>query len=118
YVVYMRAATQPRRGWAYAAVALCFVLGLLAKPMIVTFPFVLLLVDYWPLRRWPSWQSPSWQSPSRQSPSRRAWSWRIVVEKLPLLAIAAVSSWVTVRVQDAGGAMINLHSLPLKSRVA
>ncbi len=49
YVRYVRAAPTAGR---YAAVCLLYVLGLLAKPMLVTLPMVLLLLDYWPLRRW------------------------------------------------------------------
>ena len=75
-----RYAERPTRG-RYAAVAALFALGLLAKPMLVTLPFVLLLLDAWPLRRL---------------------SWRAVVEKIPLLALSAVSAAVTVAAQRAG----------------
>lgn len=69
----------------FLAVAGAFALGLLSKPMLVTFPFTLLLLDLWPLRRlsWP----------------------KTFLEKLPLIAIAAAASVVTYFVQLSGGAL-------------
>jgi protein O-mannosyl-transferase len=71
----------------YLAVAGLFALGLLSKQMLVTLPFVLLLLDFWPLRRLST------------SPAR------VVVEKIPLLVIAACAALVTVLAQDSGGAL-------------
>jgi len=71
-----------RTSLRYAAVVLLFALGLMAKPMLVTMPFVLLLLDYWPLRR-------------MTSGTFR----RLVVEKLPLFVLAAASCVVTSLVQ-------------------
>lgn len=85
-----------------ALVVLLFALGLLAKPMLVTLPFVMLLVDVWPLRRWTG----------PQALARR------VREKLPLFALAATSSWVTYRAQAAGGATGSVEDFPLDERVA
>ena len=74
-------------GWKrYLAVALLFAAGLASKPMVITLPFVLLLLDYWPLAR------------------ERSWS-RLALEKIPLLALSAVSALITMRAQQAGGAM-------------
>ena len=84
YAPYARA--KDRR-W-YVATAACFGLGALAKPMIVTLPFVLLLLDVWPLAR-----------------VNRSSFRSLVVEKLPLFAIAIGSGVVTVIAQRAGGAM-------------
>ena len=77
----------------YGLVALLFALGLMSKPMVVTLPFVLLLLDYWPLRR-------AWTPATTRTP----WT-RLVVEKLPLLALSAASAVITLVVQKAGGAI-------------
>jgi tetratricopeptide (TPR) repeat protein len=75
----------------YWLALLCFVLGLLSKPMLVTWPFVLLLLDYWPLKRlWPG----------------RVWP--LVVEKIPFFAVAAAASAVTFLAQKHAGAMMSL----------
>ncbi|HEV2392730.1 MAG TPA: hypothetical protein VG146_10255 [Verrucomicrobiae bacterium] len=81
-----------------------FALGLMSKPMLVTLPFVLLLLDFWPLQR--------------LQPSLRSVSPRILIEKLPFLALSAISSFVTLRVQQAGGAVATLNALPLSARLA
>ncbi|HEY3973259.1 MAG TPA: tetratricopeptide repeat protein [Candidatus Sulfotelmatobacter sp.] len=77
----------------YSLVAGLFVLGLAAKPMLVTLPFVLLLMDYWPLCRIQGWSPPS------QFPSVQESFSRLVVEKLPLMALSAGSAVVTVMAQ-------------------
>lgn len=90
----------------YLVVALTLCLGLMAKPMLVTLPFVLLLLDYWPLRRF-QWgrQSKGKAVPQSQSvkarhqrPSLR----RLVGEKIPLFILAAVFSAITLIVQQSG----------------
>jgi tetratricopeptide (TPR) repeat protein len=80
-----------------AAVSVCGVLGLLAKPMLVTLPFALLLLDYWPLGRLRG-GSGAWPDPARLR--------RRVGEKLPLFVAAAAVGVVTVVVQRSGGAMV------------
>ncbi len=77
----------------------CFALGALAKPMIVTLPFVLLVLDAWPLGRW-----------------RRRGTARVVLEKLPFLALAALLVLATVRAQDAFGSIQALERFPLHVR--
>jgi protein O-mannosyl-transferase len=89
-----------RSSRAYVSVIVLFALGLLSKPMLVTLPFVLLLLDWWPLQRM-----------SRQT------ALRLVLEKVPLIALAAASSAVTVVAQRAGGAMTAADILPLVSRI-
>ncbi|HET9317332.1 MAG TPA: hypothetical protein VFQ51_17205, partial [Vicinamibacteria bacterium] len=93
------------RGQPWAALAL-FAAGLMAKPMLVTLPFVLVLLDVWPLRR--------------VSIDERPWPAlaRAVAEKAPFLALAAASSAVTFLVQRAGGAVGTLENYPLGVRVA
>jgi tetratricopeptide (TPR) repeat protein len=86
----------------YLLVFISLALGLMAKPMLVTVPFVLLLLDLWPLRRW---ALPGW-------PPRR-----LLLEKLPLLGLAFASCLVTMLAQQAGGAVSSLDNLPLSWRL-
>lgn len=85
---------RTQAAWAYALVLLLLALGLMAKPVLVTVPFLLLLLDFWPLER-----------------LRRASARRVLLEKLPLLLLAAVSCVLTVRAQQAGGAVGELAAL-------
>jgi tetratricopeptide (TPR) repeat protein len=94
YADYVRGGKWTR----YALVFLCLALGLMSKPMLVTFPFALLLLDYWPLRR--------------------ALTKRLILEKIPFFALVAASSVVTFFAQSRGGAVSALAALPLPSRVA
>lgn len=87
----------------YALVLLCFAASLLSKPMWVTFPFVLLLLDAWPLGRVRGFAA---SRPGAAGPVPAA---RLVAEKLPLLAMSAASSAVTVVAQYRGGAMASLE---------
>jgi tetratricopeptide (TPR) repeat protein len=87
------------------AVIVLFAVGLLAKPMIVTFPFALLLLDYWPLRR-----------ASRNDASRRSWL-ELIREKLPLFALALASVVVTLVSQRGGGAVVALEKFSWFDRI-
>jgi protein O-mannosyl-transferase len=91
----------------YALVVALFALGLAAKPMVVTLPVLLLLWDHWPLRRNGSESEGSFE---HSMPL-------LVVEKVPLFALAAASSWVTLHAQRSGGALGMAESLPLASRL-
>ena len=93
----------------YLLVTILFVLGLMAKPMLVTLPFVLLLLDYWPLGRLGA-AVPQSSQPS--SPTLR----RVVLEKLPWLALAAGAGVVTLFAQQP--ALASTESLSFSSRVA
>jgi len=86
----------------YVAVAALFVLALASKPMVVTLPCVLLLLDYWPLRRIRGW---SQFNPEAAFPVRQDSLSRLVMEKLPLLALSAADCAVTFFAQRSGGAM-------------
>ena len=87
----------PRFG-RYLLVALFYVLGLMAKPQVITLPFVLLLWDYWPLQRmFPAEYGA--KAPPHRSLAALLW------EKLPLFVIAAGSAAITMRAQRMGGAM-------------
>ena len=90
--------SQRRTPMRYVAVLVAFILGLLAKPMLVSLPFALLLFAYWPLRR-------------------RASVSRLVLEILPLLVLALAASILTYRAQQSFGAM-SPTEYPLPWRVA
>ncbi len=89
----------------YAAVAALYALGLMAKPQIITFPCVLLLWDYWPLRR-------IFSSPANHGMAARKFSW-LLLEKLPLFALSAGSAVLTLRAQTAA-----LRYYPLSVRLS
>lgn len=102
---------------AYGLALACFALGLLCKPMFVTLPFVMLLLDWWPLGRvsGAGRQVPSLEA--AQHPPRTT-VFRLVAEKLPFFALCLVSSVITFLVQRKGGAVSPLESLPMPARVA
>jgi tetratricopeptide (TPR) repeat protein len=100
YVYYTHAPSLRR----YLAVALVLALGLMSKPMLVTVPFVLLVLDYWPLRR---------IGPQTSDAGHRLFM--PVLEKIPLIALSAVSSVVTFLVQK--GAVGWTEDLPIATRI-
>ncbi|KWT92912.1 tetratricopeptide repeat protein [Candidatus Magnetominusculus xianensis] len=85
----------------YALVVFCFILGLMSKSMIVTLPFVLLLLDYWPLGRF----------------RPRADVRGLILEKIPLFVLCAVVSVLTVAAQKQSGAIKTLELFPIKHRL-
>jgi tetratricopeptide (TPR) repeat protein len=95
-------ARRPRIG-PYIVVAALFALGLMAKPQVITLPFVLLLWDYWPLQRMFPAGRRGWleTQPNAEFPER-SFSW-LITEKLPLLALAAASAVITMKSQLAVG---------------
>jgi len=100
----------------YALSLLFFALGLMSKPMLVTVPFVLLLLDYWPLGR----LQLSTLNPQPSTPSRAASIWRLVVEKIPFLVLSVASCVVTMIAQHKGGALASLEgesAVSLESRL-
>jgi len=104
----------------YLGVVLCFALGLMAKSMLVTLPLLLLLLDCWPLQRLQS--SPL--MPANGEPDLSALGlprktpWFLVAEKLPLLALSAVSAALTVLAQQKAGALAPLQGLSVPDRIA
>lgn len=98
----------------YVLAIFFFALGLMAKPIIVTLPFVLLLMDYWPLGRLQAGQS------TRESNFNipKLPITRLVLEKVPFFAIAAFSSVMTFIAQQEGGAVRSLDAISLKVRTA
>lgn len=99
---YLRYGERPGRG-RYGLVLLWFTLGLMAKPMLVTLPFLLLLLDYWPL--------------GRCRPGQGA-AKGLFLEKLPLLALAAVIGVITLYAQEKVGAVAPLREISLGSRLS
>jgi tetratricopeptide (TPR) repeat protein len=92
----------------YVLVAVLLILGLLCKPILVTFPFLFLLLDYWPLDRW--------EQPGVRGAAPRSNARQLLLEKIPLLAIVIASSLITFRAQQA--AKVSLADWPLSSRLA
>ena len=96
----------------FGLVALVLALGLMSKPMLVTLPFVLLLLDYWPLGRWkPGKQVEIEQTDSQTSISRLIW------EKVPLFALVVGSSITTLIVQKMDGALQSTEFIPMHERI-
>jgi tetratricopeptide (TPR) repeat protein len=112
---YVWYAQRPRSG-RYLLILVCFSLGLMAKPMLVTLPFVLLLLDYWPLGRL-SLKGPGLAAVSPK-PAPGVALKRLIWEKSPLLVLAALSTVVTFYAQKEGGAVLTLHNLPIPQRLA
>jgi Flp pilus assembly protein TadD len=104
----------------YLAVCLCFALGLLSKPMLVTLPFVLLLLDYWPLGRFQFGEGVVHYEAERSTKpdDRKTSALRLIGEKVPLFLLSALSSIVTVVAQQRGGAVISVETYSIGSRIA
>jgi protein O-mannosyl-transferase len=88
----------------YVGSLLCFALGLMSKPMLVTLPFVLLLLDYWPLQRF-------------QIENQKSKIKNLLVEKIAFLLLAAASCAVTFVVQNRSGAVRTMVSFPSGARL-
>ena len=99
----------------YAAVAGLFALGLMAKPQVITFPFVLLLWDYWPLQRMFAHRGEgSLHSPAALPARNLSW---LILEKLPLFAICGASAVVTVLAARTGGTLGGIYFHPFSVRL-
>ena len=101
--------------YLYWLVTVLFALGLMAKPQIVTLPFVLLLWDYWPLERMGARVSARQRAHLRLPLHAR--SRYLVWEKLPLFVLAAADSVVTVLAQRAGNSVRTLAEVPVSVRL-
>ena len=101
---YVSYAKRSSKGW-YAVSLLCLALGLMAKPMLVTLPFLFLLFDYWPLGRL-----------AMREAGQRVRPHLVLAEKVPFLALAGISVALTFVYQRAGGAVdvIEQFSLPVR----
>ena len=91
----------------YLLIVFLFASALMAKPMAITFPLLLLILDYWPLYRL-DYQTQS-DSQANQIVGAPQKFWRLCLEKLPLLAMSAVSALITVRAQHSGGALLSAN---------
>lgn len=123
---YTRYAEHPGRK-TYLPVLLFFMLGLMSKPMVVTLPFVLFLLDYWPLGRIRQYELGIQELRTPISDLRVPVSslrfpgadFRgLILEKLPLFMLSALSSWVTFLVQQDSGAVKSLEKYPFYTRAA
>jgi tetratricopeptide (TPR) repeat protein len=110
---YVRFTQHPEMA-RYLAVVGFFSLGLMAKPMVVTLPFVLLLLDYWPLQRIQGGQTNN--HAGKSSPGLPVLP--LVYEKIPLFVLAGISCAVTFLAQKKGEALGLLDVYPLLMRVA
>src|SRR5438105_1442068 len=104
YARYAEARSNSRYAWT----AITLALGLLAKPMLVTWPFVMLLLDYWPLRRF--------DLTSRKDVATKLWP--LLREKLPLFALVAASAVVTILAQSHGGTVRTFQEFPIALRLS
>jgi hypothetical protein len=105
YCKYCKTPSVARRRLAYCSMLLLFVFSLMTKAMGVTLPLLLLLLDYWPLRRMPVI--------SLRNRSFR----RLLAEKIPIAGVAVAFSIIALIAQDAGGATSAGASLPLLDRI-
>ena len=95
----------------YLLTLLFFILGLMSKPMLVTLPFVLLLLDYYPLCRF--------HKPADSSSSlKRTTFFRLILEKLPFFVLVVISSVITFYAQRHGGAVKSLEIISIQARIA
>lgn len=104
-IAYIRYTEQPGVG-RYILIAVSFSLGLMAKPMLITLPMVLLLFDNWPLRRltWAKGEVPHKV-------------WNLTLEKIPLFLLTIVPIVTTYVAQQRGGALVSLENYPFWIRV-
>ena len=103
-----RAARQPRASAFYGLALAFFVLGLMSKPMLVTVPCVLLLLDFWPLGRFGG-------IPANP---RAGWRWSLLIEKIPFFVLAVAVGVFTVVAQKQIGALKTAEVFPWPDRVA
>lgn len=114
YAWYVRRPGRTR----YLLTLCAFALGLMSKPMLVTLPFVLLLMDYWPLGRLRfrriAYRSfpPDPGRPAGDGVSRSA----VIKEKIPFIALSVVSGIITLYAQQHGGAVASIKSVPFAFR--
>ncbi len=103
-IAYASYAQRPSRG-RYFTLLLAFGSAVMSKPMVVSTPFILLVLDFWPLGRWQA----GWKS--------KAERWRLLLEKVPLLMMAAAAAALAVFSQQDWGAIKIAESIPLWARI-
>jgi tetratricopeptide (TPR) repeat protein len=119
--VYIRYAQRPGI-CRFTLVVVVFGLSIMTKAMVVTLPFALLLLDYWPLGRL-QWkrrgkQQDLSETSVEQTGSQPVGIWRLLAEKIPLFILSVVLSIITFIVQQRGGTVSDLGNVPLKYRAA
>jgi tetratricopeptide (TPR) repeat protein len=116
---YIRYAARPGIG-RYLFVFFVFALCIMTKPTVVTLPFVLLLLDYWPLDRIQGGSKVTKIAPTSKSEARYQKSSirRLIAEKVPLFGLSVLLSVITFIVQKKGGAVLEMERLPLSWRIA
>ena len=112
YTIYVKKGEVKR----YLLAVLFFVLGLMSKPMVVTLPFILLLLDFWPLGRLCLIRDTR-NEVTGQHTNERLDIFRLLWEKVPFFALAVVSSVVTFIVQERGGAVKLLETYSIQTRI-
>ncbi|MEW6307261.1 MAG: glycosyltransferase family 39 protein, partial [Verrucomicrobiota bacterium] len=119
-LAYAHHTRQPSRRRYWAVVGL-FALGIMTKPMMVTLPFALLLLDVWPLRRW---SASAWEEARRRNAGYLAafrestGNWGLLREKAPLFVLAAILAAVTFFAQRGGAVVVSLEKISLVERFA
>ena len=103
YIMYVK----KRNLFRYSLVFIFLSLGLMAKPMLVTMPFVLLLLDFWPLERLKYY-----------SPDQSSKLFSLIYEKIPLFIPVTISSILTILAQKKVGALYSFEALSVKTRIA
>jgi Flp pilus assembly protein TadD len=112
YLAYVR---RPGIG-RYLLVMVALGLGLMAKPMLMTLPFVLLLLDYWPLQRW-HWAAETAKSPVAPFPSRPVFRRTLLLEKVPLFVLVLAWCVLTFISEHHIDKLPSLQGYPLNVRV-
>jgi len=121
--IWAYAAWSERRSlWGYLRVLGFYALALMSKPMAVTLPFVLLLLDFWPLRRWNLERlvpigATRGSKPSRQAEGKSMGLGQLIYEKLPLFGLAVILSIVTYEMQKIDGTVLQANDLPITFRL-
>ena len=123
-IAYTRYAVAPSI-WRYAWVAIMLALGLMAKPMLVTWPFVMLLLDYWPLGRFSVATALGRRAGAKAASdvgaprhSEAATVARLLIEKIPLFALVTASAVVTSVAQSHGGGVRTFTEFPIALRLS
>ena len=118
---YLRYVERTSKG-RYLLVLLAFSVGLMFKPMLVTLPFVLLLLDYWPLGRFDFVRDVEGDGRGGEKTANTRFQWpvfyRLVLEKVPFFIISVISSVVTFLIEKYGGTMAGTDLLPVDIRIA
>jgi len=112
---YLRYVEQSTAG-RYLLVVLAYALCIMAKPVVVTLPLALLLLDYWPLGRVKNVGLS--KSNPKETGRQKLSAGRLVIEKIPLLVLSAILCVITFVAQQRGGAVIALEEIPLNYRIA